>query len=112
MNKIRKGDMVKVLAGKDKGKTGTVLQVIKVIKGKFVKFAVVVEGINIVKRHVRGNPDQNKPGGIIPKETRIDASNVALIDPTTNKPAKVGFKELDGKKVRYFKASGEVCHGQ
>lgn len=110
MNKIRKGDTVIVLTGKDKGRSGTVLQVLpqkhKSRRGK----RVLIEGINVVKKHVRGNPQMQKPGGIMSQERPIDYSNVAVLDPTTNKPSRIGIKTLeDGTKVRYFKSSGEVC---
>lgn len=114
MNKIRKGDLVQVLAGRDKGRTGKVLQVLKKVKNKKAKNSpvqqwVLVEGLNIVKKHVKANPQQQKPGGIIPKEAPLLACKVALVDPTTNKPSRVGIKFLeDGRKVRYFKTSGEV----
>lgn len=102
MRKIKKGDDVIVVAGKDKGK-----------EGKVIRFSrdnrVVVENINVVKRHTRGNPMQGLPGGIVDKEMPIHISNIALVNPTTNKADKVGFKFLeDGTKVRYFKSNGEV----
>jgi large subunit ribosomal protein L24 len=113
MNKIRKGDLVQVIAGKDKGRSGKVLQVlrraIKKNKSNTGTLWVIVEGLNIVKKHVKGNPQQQKPGGIIPKEAPLSVCKVALIDSSTNKPSRVGIKVLeDGRKVRYFKASGEV----
>ncbi len=101
MNKIRKGDEVAVLTGKDKGKRGTVL---RVLEG-----AVVVEGINRVKKHVRPNPLKGQVGGIVEKEMPIDVSNVALFNAATQKADRVGFKVLeDGRKVRVFKSNGEV----
>lgn len=112
MKKIRKGDSVMVLAGKDKGRTGTVLDV--VIKKKKPKTGdwILVEGINIVKKHVKGNPQQQIPGGIQSQERPIHNSNLALLDPTSNKPCRVGAKVLeDGKKVRVSKSSGEVIDG-
>lgn len=103
MNKIRKGDEVVVLAGKDKGKRGTVRRVLP------QDDKVVVENINMVKRHTKGNPMQGTPGGIIEKEMPIDASNVALWNPVTQKADRVGFRFLeDGSKVRYFKSNNEV----
>jgi large subunit ribosomal protein L24 len=103
MRKIRTGDDVIVVAGKDKGKFG------KVIRFRNKDDRVVVENINLVKRHTRGNPMQNTPGGIIDKEMPIHISNIALVNPTTNKADRVGFKFLeDGTKVRYFKSNGEV----
>ena len=102
MNKIRKGDDVAVLTGKDKGKRGTVLRVLKTGK-------VVVEGVNVVKRHTRPNPAANVPGGIVEKEAPIDISNVAVFNPVTGKPDRVGFKSLeDGRKVRIFRSNKEV----
>lgn len=101
MNKIRKGDEVAVLTGKDKGKRGTVLRVLET--------AVVVEGINRVKKHVRPNPMKGQVGGIVEKEMPIDTSNVALFNAATQKADRVGFKVLeDGRKVRVFKSNGEV----
>ena len=101
MNKIRKGDEVAVLTGKDKGKRGTVLRV--------VEGAVVVEGINRVKKHVRPNPMKGEVGGIVDKEMPIQISNVAIFNAATQKADRVGFKVLeDGRKVRFFKSSGEV----
>lgn len=99
--KVKKGDKVVILAGRDKGKEGEVLSVIP------AENKVVVSGVNVVKRHTR--PSQTNAGGIISKEAAIDASNVALIDPKDGKATKVGFKVLeDGKKVRFAKRSGEV----
>ena len=101
MNKIRKGDEVAVLTGKDKGKRGTVLRV----DGE----VVVVEGINRVKKHVRPNPMKGEVGGIVEKEMPIQASNVAVFNSATQKADRVGFKVLeDGRKVRVFKSNGEV----
>ncbi len=101
MNKIRKGDEVAVLTGKDKGKRGTVLRV--------DVDAVVVEGINRVKKHVRPNPMKGLVGGIVEKEMPIQISNVAVFNAATQKADRVGFKVLeDGRKVRVFKSNGEV----
>ena len=101
MNKIRKGDEVAVLTGKDKGKRGTVLRVDGDV--------VVVEGINRVKKHVRPNPMKGQVGGIVDKEMPIQISNVALFNAAAQKADRVGFKVLeDGRKVRVFKSSGEV----
>ena len=101
MKKIRKGDNVIVIAGKDKGKRGVVLRTIE-------DDGVLVEGVNIVKRHTRPNPVKGQPGGILEKEMPIHVSNVALINPTTQKADRVGFKTLDdGRKVRVFKSNGE-----
>jgi large subunit ribosomal protein L24 len=102
MNKIRKGDEVIVLAGKDKGKRGTVLKVLT--NGK-----AMVNDINIVKKHVRGNPQTGVTGGIIEREAAIQLSNIGLYNPETDKADRVGFKTLDdGRKVRYYKSSGET----
>jgi len=99
-SKIRKGDQVVVLTGKDKGKTGEVLQVMP------KESRVIVQGVNVVKRHTR--PTQTNPGGIIDKEAAINVSNIAHLDPKDDKPTRVGFKEIDGRKVRFAKRSGEV----
>ncbi len=102
MRKIKKGDDVVVLAGKDKGRRGTVLRVMPDMK-------LVVEGVNKVKKHAKPNPMQNAPGGIIEKEMPIQGSNVALFNPVTQKADRVGIKSLeDGRKVRFFKSNGEV----
>jgi len=102
MRKIRKGDQVIVLAGRDKGKRGNVIRVLPDDR-------VLVEGVNMVKRHTRPNPQRNVTGGIIDKEAPIHISNVALYNPNTGKGERVGFRTLeDGRKVRYFKKSGEV----
>jgi large subunit ribosomal protein L24 len=101
MKKIRKGDEVVVIAGRDKGRRGTV---IKVLDGK-----VIVENVNMVKRHTKPNPRTNAPGGIIEKEAPLDISNVMLWNPITKKGDRVGFRTLaDGRKVRYFKSNNEV----
>ncbi len=101
MKKIRKGDTVIVLTGRDKGKQGSVL---KFVAGKD---RVIVQGVNMVKRHFRGG--QGQPPGIVDKEAAIHVSNVALIDPKEGKPTKVTFKVLEGgRKVRVAKRSGEV----
>ncbi len=99
--KVKKGDNVVVITGKDKGKQGEVLKVLP------AKNRVVIAGINVVKRHTR--PSQQSEGGIISKEAAIDVSNVAHIDPKDGKPTRVGVKvEKDGSKVRYAKRSGET----
>lgn len=109
MQKIRKGDRVQVRSGKDKGRIGTVLQVITRPSRANLGMQVLVEGINVKKKHVKPNPQREQPGGIIPREAPLAISKIALIDPTTNKPSRVGIKVLaDGKRVRYFKSSGEV----
>ena len=102
MNKIKKGDEVIVLTGKDKGRQG---QVIKVINNR----KVLIENVNLVKKHQKGNPNTGQESGIIEKEMPIDASNVLLFNPMTKKGDKVGFKMLeDGRKVRFFKSNNEV----
>jgi large subunit ribosomal protein L24 len=101
MDRIRKGDEVVVIAGKDKGKRGTVL-------ARIDDRHVTVEGINQVKKHVRPNPMKGVTGGIIDKTMPIDISNVMLFNPATNKGDRVGFKVVDGKKVRVFKSNGAV----
>lgn len=102
MRKIRSGDEVEVITGKDKGRRGVVARVINDEK-------VVVENINLAKRHQRGNPMAGKPGDIVEKEMPLHISNVALVNPETDKADRVGFKFLeDGRKVRYFKSNGEV----
>jgi large subunit ribosomal protein L24 len=101
MNKIRKGDDVVVLAGKDKGKRGTVLRVID--------DRVVVENVNMAKKHMKPNPNKGEPGGIVDKEMPIHVSNVGLYNPLADKADRVGFKILDdGRKVRYYKSNGEI----
>ena len=102
--KIKKGDRVVLLAGKDKGKQGSVLRVLPKDE------RIVVEGLNMVQRHTR--PTQADPqGGIKHKEAPLHVSNVALVDPKSGGPTKVGFRIEDGKKVRFAKKSGEVING-
>lgn len=102
-NKIRKGDEVIVLTGKDKGSRGHVIRAIP------EDDRVVVENVNIAKKHQKPNPNANVPGGIIEKEMPLHVSNVALVNPATGKADRVGFKILeDGRKVRFFKSDGEV----
>jgi large subunit ribosomal protein L24 len=101
-SKIRKGDNVVVLSGRDKGRRGAVL---KVLEGD----QVIVEGINKVKKHTRANPQTNSPGGIVDKEMPMPMGKVALWNPSAKKGDRVGFKTLaDGKKVRFFKSNGEM----
>lgn len=103
MRKIKKDDKIEVLAGKDKGKQGTVLEI-------RTDNRVLVEGVNMIKKHVRPNPNKGETGGIIEKEAPLAISNVALVNPNTGKSERVGFKVLeDGRKVRIFKKSGEVA---
>ena len=102
MNKIRTGDDVMVLAGRDKGQRGSVVRV-------FDDGRLIVQGVNMVKRHTKPNPMQNQPGGIVEKEAPIDVSNVGLFNPVTGRADRVGFRTLDdGRKVRYFKSNGEI----
>lgn len=102
MRKLRKGDEVIVNTGRDKGKRGTVLRVLDDRR-------IVVEGVNVVKRHTRANPQRGIPGGIVEKEVSINVSNVALYNPATARGDRVGFKVLeDGRKVRIFRSTAEV----
>ena len=102
MQKIKQGDEVIILAGKDKGKLGKVSRVLEDNK-------LVVDGVNLVKKHQRGNPNLGVSGGIVDKNMPIDASNVALFNPKTKKADRVGFRnDSDGNKVRYFKSTKET----
>ncbi|MBK8637966.1 MAG: 50S ribosomal protein L24 [Chromatiaceae bacterium] len=102
MRKIKKGDDVVVLTGKDRGSRGTVLRVVADKK-------VIVENVNMVKKHQKPNPQKGISGGIVDKEMPMDLSNVALYNPVKGGPDRVGFKILeDGRKVRVFKSTGEV----
>ena len=101
MNKIRKGDQVIVTTGRDKGKRGTVAE-------RVDEQLLLIDGINVVKKHVKPNPLKGTTGGVIDKTMPIQQSNVALFNPATGKADRVGIKILaDGKKVRVFKSSGE-----
>ena len=101
MNKIRKGDEVVVITGRDKGRRGTVV--------KMLGDRVVVESINMVKRHTKPNPQKNVQGGIIEKEASIEMSNIALWNPVSKKGDRVGIRTLaDGRKVRFFKSNKET----
>jgi len=103
MHKIRKGDDVVIKVGKDSGKRGTVLRVLPEVD------KLVVENVNIVKKHTKPNPQAGVPGGIVEKEMPIDVSNVMLYNPQIKKGDRVGFKTLeDGRKVRVFKSTQEV----
>ncbi|ADE15484.1 ribosomal protein L24 [Nitrosococcus halophilus Nc 4] len=103
MRRVRVGDEVVVTAGRSRGKRGKVLRVV----GGGDR--VIVEEVNMVKRHTRPNPADNKPGGIVEQEAPVHISNVMLYNPVTEKGDRVGFKRLeDGRKVRYFKSNGEV----
>lgn len=109
MNKIRKGDSVQIMRGKDSGKRGEVLSIVKRVKEGKEVFKIVVKGINIVKRAQKPNPQLGIKGGLVEVEKAMDISNVMLIDPKTDKPTRVGFKvDENGKKVRVAKKSGEV----
>jgi large subunit ribosomal protein L24 len=102
MNRIKKGDEVIVITGRDKGRRGTVLRV-------FADDRVLVENVNVVKKHQRPNPQRGVGGGITEKEMPLQISNVMLWNPITKKGDRVGIRTLqDGKKVRYFKANNEV----
>ncbi|TZF91652.1 50S ribosomal protein L24 [Cognatilysobacter lacus] len=101
MNRIRKGDQVVVITGKDKGKQG---EIVRVLGDK-----VVVSNINVVKRHTKPNPQAGQPGGIVEREAPIHASNVMLLNPATGKGERIAFKMLeDGRKLRVFRSSGEA----
>ena len=100
-NRIKKGDQVVVIAGKDKGKRGDVVRV----DGD----RVIVSNVNIIKRHTKPNPQAGQPGGIVEREAPIHSSNVMVLNPATGKGERVGFKVLgDGRKVRVFRSSGEA----
>jgi len=102
MNKIRKGDEIVVICGKDKGRRGSVNQIIDDKR-------IIVTGLNQAKKHVKPNPNAGIEGGIVNKDMPIQLSNVMLVNPATGKGDRVGFKMLeDGKKVRFFKSNGEV----
>jgi len=102
MNRIKKGDEVVVLTGKDKGRRGNVIRIMDDNR-------VLVENINMAKRHTKANPQMGIAGGIIEKEMPLHASNVGLYNPATGKADRIGFKVLDdGRKVRYFKSNNEV----
>ncbi len=102
MNKIRKGDNVIVRTGKDKGKRGVVLSM-------GAEDRVLVEGVNMVKKHVKPNPAKGDTGGIVAREMPIQISNIGLFNPATGKPDRVGLRILeDGRKVRVFKSTNEV----
>jgi|SRR5579862_1479739 len=102
MHKIKRGDNVVVIAGRDKGKRG---EVVRIVSADYV----LVAGVNQVKKHTRPNPMQNQPGGILTKEVPIHVSNVAIYNPVTQKADRIGFRLLnDGRKVRFFKGNGEM----
>ncbi len=102
MERVRKGDEVIVIAGRSKGQRGHVLKVLKDTR-------LLVENVNMIKRHQKPDPQAQKPGGIIEREAPIDASNVMLYNPATDRGDRVGYKFLeDGRKVRFFRSTGEV----
>ena len=102
MKKFRKGDDVVVLAGRDKGKRGTILRVLDDERA-------LVDSVNVVKKHTRPNPNKGETGGIIEKESPIRVSNLGMYNPNSKKADRVGFKSLkDGKKVRVFRSDGEM----
>lgn len=102
MQRIKKGDEVIVIAGRDKGRRGTVIRILD-------KDRVIVETVNMVKKHQKPNPNAGMPGGIIEKEMPLHASNVMLFNPATGKGDRIGIKTLeDGRRVRYFKSNSEV----
>ena len=101
MNRIKKGDQVVVIAGKDKGKQGEIVRV----DGD----RVVVANVNMIKRHTKPNPQANQPGGVVEREATIHISNVMLLNQASGKGERVGFKILeDGRKIRVFRSSGEA----
>jgi large subunit ribosomal protein L24 len=102
MRRIRKGDEVIVVTGKDRGRRGSLLRV-------YDDGRAIVEGVNVVRKHQRANPNAGVAGGIIEKEAPIDVSNVMIFNPATGKADRIGYRQLaDGRKVRYFKSNGEV----
>jgi len=101
MRKIKRNDEVIVITGKDKGKRGAVLTVRD--DGR-----LIVAGVNIAKKHQRGNPNLGQPGGIVEKEAPIQVSNVAIYNDETGKADRVGFRDEDGKKVRFFKSTNKL----
>lgn len=102
MNKIRKGDEIVVINGKDKGRRGTILTV-------YPDDRVLVEGINVAKKHVKANPNAGVQGGIVDKEMPINISNVMVFNPATKKGDRIGIRTLEnGKKARFFKSNGEI----
>ncbi|MEX0901096.1 MAG: 50S ribosomal protein L24 [Gammaproteobacteria bacterium] len=102
MNRLKKGDDVIVIAGKDKGRRGTILKLL-------ADDRVLVENVNMIKKHTRPNPNKGEPGGIVEKEAPLQASNVMLYNPRSKKGDRVGYRTLDdGRKVRFFKSDNEV----
>jgi len=104
MRKIKKCDNVVVIAGRDKGKRGDVARIVD-------DSHVVVNGINAMKKHAKPNPLKNQPGGIISKEVPIHVSNIAIWNPITQKPDRIGFRTMDdGRKLRFYKSNGELIN--
>jgi len=104
MRKIKTGDNVVVIAGRDKGKRGSVARIVD-------DTHVVVGGVNAMKKHAKPNPLKNQPGGIISKEMPIHVSNIAIWNPVTQKPDRIGFRTLDdGRKMRFYKSNGELIN--
>lgn len=101
MSKLKKDDQIVVIAGKDKGKRGTIQKVLD--NGR-----VLVAGVNVIKKHTKANPQMGVQGGIVDREAPIDISNVAIFNPSTNKADRIGFKVEGGKKVRVYKSNGGV----
>ena len=102
MNRIRKGDTVVIMVGKDRGRQGTVLRTLPDNR-------VIVEGLNLVKKHTKPNPQAGLQGGIVEREAPLNLSNVQIYNPTTQRPDRIGFRTLeDGRKVRFFKSNQEV----
>ena len=109
MRKIRKGDQVIVLTGRDKGRRGAVIQVLPDGRVIAATNRVLVESVNMAKKHTKGNPQAGKPGGIIEKEVPLAVSKVAIWNPGAKKADRIGIKTLnDGKRVRFFKSNGEM----
>jgi large subunit ribosomal protein L24 len=104
MRKIKKGDNVVVIAGRDKGKRGDIARIVD-------DSHVLVNGINAMKKHAKPNPMKNQPGGIISKEMPIHVSNIAIWNPITQKADRIGFRIMDdGRKLRFYKSNGELIH--
>ncbi len=104
MNRLKKGDEVIVISGKEKGKRGNIERFVERKK----KTRVYVEGVNLIKKHVKPNPQANEQGGVIEREASLDISNVKLYNASTDKGDRVGFRFEDGKKVRFFKSTNET----
>ena len=103
MERIRKGDEVIVIAGKDRGKRGVVLNKLGAGGAR-----LIIEGVNVVKKHTRPNPMKNVTGGIVDKTMPIDRSNVMLFDPATGKGGRIGIKDIDGRRARVFRSNGNL----